>query len=253
MTEIAVLGTGRMGGAIARRLLATGHRVTAWNRTGDRAAATGAAVADSPAAAAARADVVITMLTDGPAVAEVLTAAAVPPETVVVQMSTIAPRETRAIAAGIPLFVDAPVAGSVDAVAAGTLTIFAAGAVERAGGVLQNLGEVRNVGEAGAGSAVKLMQNTAMLTALAGLRESLALAGALGIDRDLAAGLLAAGPLATAYRRAASTTADFPVALAVKDLRLTGFDGPVVSATLAALEAVPDQHADLAALVGPVR
>ncbi|WP_285553681.1 NAD(P)-dependent oxidoreductase [Actinoplanes regularis] len=260
MTNIAVLGTGRMGSALAARLLATGHQVTVWNRTRTTSApAVPAIVADTPAAAVAAAEVVITMLTDGPAVSAVLfdggAAAALRPGTVLVQMSTISPAETAAIAERLPVgvyFVDAPVGGSVDAAAAGTLALFAGGepdAVERAEPVLNELGTVRRCGRAGSGSAVKLMQNTAMLTALGGLHDTLALAAGLGVERELALDLLASGPLGTALRRAASTTADFPVALAVKDLRLTHADTPVVAATLRLLRAVPEQSADLAALI----
>jgi 3-hydroxyisobutyrate dehydrogenase len=260
MTNIAVLGTGRMGSALATRLLATGHQVTVWNRTRTTAApAAPATVADTPAAAVAEADMVITMLTDGAAVTAVLfdggAAAALRPGTVLVQMSTISPAETEAIAGRLPgqvYFVDAPVGGSVDAAAAGTLALFTGAdpdAVDRAEPVLKELGTVHRCGPAGAGSAVKLMQNTAMLTALGGLHDTLALAAALGVEQQLAIDLLAAGPLGLALRRASSTTAAFPVALAVKDLRLTGADTPVVAATLRLLQAVPAQSADLAALI----
>lgn len=258
MTDIAVLGTGRMGSAVVGRLLGGGHRVTVWNRDRARAEATGAVVADSPAAAVAEAELVITMLTDAAAVSSVLfdggsaaagrpgAAAALRPGAVLVQMSTVSPAETVAIAGRISAdFVDAPVGGSVDAAAGGTLVLFAGGAVDRAEAVLKELGTVRRCGGVGAGSAVKLMQNTAMLTALGGLHDTLALAGRLGIERGLALELLAGGPLGVALRRASSTTADFPVALAIKDLRLTGADTPVVAATLALLESVPNQSVDL--------
>jgi hypothetical protein len=93
---------------------------------------------------------------------------------------------------------------------------------------------------------------TAMITALGALHDTLATAAALGIDQDLALDLLAAGPLAGALRRASSTTADFPVTHAAKDLRFA-YDRtpglPVVEATLGLLNAVPDPYADLAALI----
>jgi 3-hydroxyisobutyrate dehydrogenase len=71
MTNLAVLGTGHMGAAIARRLLAAGHRVTVWNRTPTRAASlaqSGAVIAETPAKAVVEADLIITMLTDAAAV-----------------------------------------------------------------------------------------------------------------------------------------------------------------------------------------
>src|SRR6185369_6414104 len=126
------LGTGHMGAPIARRLLDTGHAVTVWNRSPARAAAVNpdipaggdpapvARVAVTPAGAVREADVVLVMLTDAAAVGEVLAEAAggLRPGACVVQMSTIGPDETRAIAATLPAgvsYVDAPVGGSVDA------------------------------------------------------------------------------------------------------------------------------------------
>src|SRR5262245_57772934 len=114
-----------MGAPMARRLLATGHRVAVWNRTPDRAAPlgqAGAAVASTPGEAAAGADLVITMLTDADAVEAVLSSAGLRPGALVAQMSTIGPDEVRAIAARLPeevALLDAPVGGSVGAAEAG--------------------------------------------------------------------------------------------------------------------------------------
>jgi 3-hydroxyisobutyrate dehydrogenase-like beta-hydroxyacid dehydrogenase len=247
MRDVAVLGTGRMGGAMARRLSAAGYRVTVWNRHPDKARIEGTRLAGSPAEAVAGADLVIVMLADADAVRETVAAAAMRDGTLV-QMSTIGPEATRAIAAGLPgdvHFVDAPVGGSVDAAAAGTLTILASGEPEvlsRVEPVLRHLGTVKQVTN---GSAAKLVLNTAMLTALGALHDTLAVAAELGVDRDL----LGSGPLGAALARADSVTADFPVALAAKDLRLTPGEHPVVEATLRLLAGVPDQTADVAALV----
>ncbi|WIM93317.1 NAD(P)-dependent oxidoreductase [Actinoplanes oblitus] len=256
MENIAVLGTGRMGSATVRRLSAAGYPVTAWNRDPARAEATGAKVARTPAEAIAGADVVITMLTDGAAVSAVLfdSGATLRPGTVLVQMSTIGPTATGTIVDRLPAgvsFVDAPVMGSVDAGAAGTLVILAGGAVDAAEPVLRHLGTVQRCGPAGAASAIKVMQMTAALTAIGALHDTLEVAAGLGIDRAAALDLLAAGPLAGALRRATSTTADFPVALAAKDLRFAYGKTPVVEATLNLLAAVPDQRADVSALINP--
>jgi 3-hydroxyisobutyrate dehydrogenase len=240
MTDLAVLGTGRMGSAIAARLVATGHNVTVWNRDPAKAAIPGTKREPTPAAAAAGVELVITMLTDGPAVRETIDAAHLDSATTVIQMSTIGPAETAAIK-GVSL-VDAPVAGSVDAARAGTLIIFVSGppeAIEKAEPVLNDLGTIKRVSD---GSAAKLVVNTAMVTALAALHDTLAVAKALGVDEDL----LRDGPLGPALKRAASTTADFPIALAAKDLRLAGPGTPVVEAALRLLEAAPDQTADVA-------
>ena len=96
MAKIAVLGTGRMGSAIARRLLATGHQVTVWNRTSERTAPLVAAGARSvPTPAVSEAEVVITMLTDAAAVRQVVAAADLRPGSVLVEMSTIGPAAVR--------------------------------------------------------------------------------------------------------------------------------------------------------------
>ncbi|WP_207916978.1 NAD(P)-dependent oxidoreductase [Micromonospora sp. KC723] len=266
MKITAVLGTGHMGTPIVHRLLAGGHRVTAWNRSPARSeplAALGATVAASPAAAVDDADVVIVMLADADAVEAALfgpdgAAAALRPGTVVVQMSTIGPDEVRSVAGRLPegvSFLDAPVGGSVDAARAGTLAIFAGGsanALESAAPVLQQLGSVRHCGPVGAGAAVKLIANTGLVTAVAGLRDALAVAAALGVDRQTALDVLGRGPLARAVERVATPGASFAVALAAKDARLALrhlASSPALEAALALMQAAPDQNADLSSLV----
>jgi 3-hydroxyisobutyrate dehydrogenase-like beta-hydroxyacid dehydrogenase len=266
MKIIAVLGTGHMGTPIARRLLGGGHRVTVWNRSPARCqplAAEGAALAASPAAAVDGADVVILMLTDVSAVEAVLfgpdgAAAALRPGAVVAQMSTIGPAEVRAIADRLPagvLFLDAPVGGSVNAAESGRLTIFAGGsadAVERAAAVLDQLGSVRHCGPIGAGAAIKLVANTGLVTALAGLHDALAVAASLGVDRQSALDVLGRGPLAGAVQRVGAPGAWFAVALAAKDARLAlrhSTSSPALEAALALLQAAPDPDADVSGLV----
>ncbi|MGS2618739.1 NAD(P)-dependent oxidoreductase [Micromonospora sp. LZ34] len=268
MTEIAVLGTGRMGAAIAQRLLDAGHRVTVWNRTAARTAPlrrAGARVAGSPSDAARDAEVVVTMLTDATAVDAVLygPAGAVPalaPGGCVVEMSTVGPAAVRALAGRLPRavdLVDAPVGGSVAAARAGRLRVFAGGAaraVERVTPVLAALGAVRHCGDLGSGAAVKLVLNTALLVAVTGLADTLAVAGAVGVDRRTALDALADGPLAGALGRATARDADFPVALAGKDLDLVrdalgATPAPLVTAARAVLAAAPDATADIATLV----
>ena len=266
MTSIAVLGTGQMGTAIARRLLATGHRVTAWNRTPATAAAlaeAGAGVAATPAAAVAGPDLVITMLTDAVAVEAALfdpggAAAAVRPGAVVVQMSTIGPDQVRAIAERLPgavSLLDAPVGGSVGAVEAGALTIFAGGSrevLELAEPALRDLGTIRRCGPVGAGAALKLVVNTAMVTALGALHDTLVVADAVDVDRKVALDVLAAGPLGGAVRRATATGASFAISLAAKDARLALRDvrgAPVAAAASQLLHDAAEQSADVASLI----
>ncbi|GGM63163.1 hypothetical protein GCM10011608_55520 [Micromonospora sonchi] len=271
MTDIAVLGAGRMGTAVARRLLAGGNRVTVWNRTPARTrmlAAAGADVAATPAAAVAEADLVLTLLTDAAAVEATLfgvdaTLAALRPGAIVVQMSTIAPDEVNRIAARLPAsvsFLDAPVGGSIDAATAGKLTILAGGPaafVDLAEPVLRQLGSIRRCGPVGAGAALKLVVNTALVTALGALHDTLAVADGLGVDRAVALDALAAGPLGGAVRRATATGASFAIALAAKDGRLALRAAPatpvtpatpVAVAALHLLDAAADQGADVSSL-----
>jgi 3-hydroxyisobutyrate dehydrogenase-like beta-hydroxyacid dehydrogenase len=266
MTEIAILGTGRMGTAMARRLLATGHQVTVWDRAREGASGlvdAGAEVAAAPDRAVAGAGLVIVMLADAVAVDVVLfgpdgAAAAMRPGAVLAQMSTIGPDEVGALAARLPASVsllDAPVGGSVGAAESGTLVIFAGGppaVLAIAEPVLRHLGTVRHLGPIGAGAATKLVVNTAMLTTLGALHDTLAVADAVGLNRKDALDTLAGGPLAGAIKRATATGASFAISMAAKDLGLALREArtvPVAAAVLGLLRGAPDQRADLAALI----
>jgi 3-hydroxyisobutyrate dehydrogenase len=267
MTNVAVLGTGRMGAPITGRLLAAGHDVTVWNRTPERAvtlAEAGARVAGSPAEAVAKAEVVITMLTDGRAVEAVLfgpggAAAALAPGACLVEMSTIGPDAVAAVARALPDgidLVDAPVAGGVGAARSGQLVVLAGGAdaaVDRAAPVLAALGTLRRCGGPGAGAAMKLVLNTGLVTAVTALADALAVARALGVQRDAALDALAAGPLGIAVQRFTGGAGGFAVSLAAKDAALAlaalgDEPAPVVRGAAEALRAA-DPDADLTALV----
>ncbi|WP_034593608.1 NAD(P)-dependent oxidoreductase [Hamadaea tsunoensis] len=260
MTKIAVLGTGTMGAAMVRRLLSAGHDVTAWNRTAARAAALaadGARIAATAPDGVRDADVVLLMLSDGPAVETVLDeiGPALRTDAVILQMSTIGPDETVALSRRVPAgrYVDAPVAGSIGAVAAGTLTILVGGDPAPAQAVLDTLGTVVRCGDVGAGAATKLVVNTGLVTALAALRDALAVAAALGVPREAALAALGKGPLSGAVGRATpSPGAAFSVGLAAKDLRLAidrAGDLPVTLAALGLLDAEADQSVDVSTLV----
>src|SRR4030095_13601211 len=108
--RIAVLGTGIMGGPMARNLAAAGHDVTVWNRTREKAEGLGATVVDTPEEAVGGAEVVLTMLADGPTVD-----AAVPeldPGVLWIQSSTVGVADTERFAARHARLLDAPVLGS---------------------------------------------------------------------------------------------------------------------------------------------
>jgi 2-hydroxy-3-oxopropionate reductase len=194
--RVAVLGIGLMGFPMARRLCEAGFAVSAWNRTRDKAERLqphGATVADSPAAAVAGADVVITLLTDGSAVGEVLhdpgVKGALVRGSLVVDMSSIKPAEARAHAAHLQTLgvhhVDAPVSGGTVGAEAGTLTIMAGGDaddVARALPVLQVLGRVTHVGPHGAGQLAKLANQMIVGITIGAVAEALLLATKGGAD-----------------------------------------------------------------------
>jgi 3-hydroxyisobutyrate dehydrogenase-like beta-hydroxyacid dehydrogenase len=228
-----------MGARIARRLLEAGHELTVWNRSAEKAeplTALGAASAASPADAA-RAEIVITMVADPAALAEVTegprgVAAGVDAETTVVQMSTVGPAPTARLASALPAetgLLDAPVLGSRSEAEAGTLAIFAGGPeelVQRWTPLLSALGTVLHVGPVGAGAAAKLVANTTLVGVIGVLGEALALGRRLGLSDESLFDVLAATPVAeqAERRRAAFESDDYParfrLSLARKDADL---------------------------------
>lgn len=258
--RVAVLGTGRMGTPVAARL-ASRHRVRVWNRTAARTAEavrSGAVAAGTPAAAVAGAELVVTTLADDTALDAALfgpggAAAALGTGTVLAQLGTVGPAAVRCLASrlsGVDV-VDAPVVGSADAAAAGRLTLLAGGtdaALDTATRLLAPVGSVRRCGPLGAGSAYKLVVNTALVAGLTALGDALAVGRALGVAERDALAVLAGGPLGGLVARGTSTTASFPVVLAAKDLRLalgSGADAATARAALGVLDGLPDPWADL--------
>ena len=239
MSTVAIIGLGAMGSRMARRLLDAGHELVVWNRTPARAdelAARGAELAATPADAARGADVVITMVAD-PAALQAVTegtdgiAAGADETTTVIQMSTVGPAAISRLAAALPAgrLLDAPVLGSLAEAEAGELRIFVGGPdelVEEWTPPLSVLGSPLHVGPLGAGSAAKLVANTTLFGTLGVLGEALALADALGLDRNTAFEILASTPLAAqAERRRPSLEAGeypprFSLSLAHKDADL---------------------------------
>jgi 3-hydroxyisobutyrate dehydrogenase-like beta-hydroxyacid dehydrogenase len=194
--RVAIIGTGKMGGAMARRLKSQGHELTLWNRTRERAEALGVGkVAATPADAAREAEIVISMLTDAGAVRTAYLgeegAVNAAKGQVFIEMSTAGPDVSAEIAPRLEKvgaqYIEAPVIGSVPAVEAGSLIVLAAGseaAIERARPVLQALGEVRHVGDLGSAALLKLVANS-MLAGVTALAAELQAAGArAGLDAE---------------------------------------------------------------------
>jgi len=213
MTEIAVLGTGIMGAPMARNLLAAGFGVRVWNRTTEKArplADDGAAVADSPGEAASGADFLLTMLSDADAVAQAAAGGAIDSLAeggVWIQTSTVGVEGNERLAhlaAGRGVtYVDAPVLGTKEPAEQGQLVVLASGpqeAEERCAPVFDAVGAKYTwLGEAGAGSRLKLVVNNWIAGLLGLLGETLALARATGVDPQSFLDTIQGGPLDSPY------------------------------------------------------
>jgi 3-hydroxyisobutyrate dehydrogenase-like beta-hydroxyacid dehydrogenase len=245
MTTVAIVGTGRMGSAMARALAGSGLDLVLHNRTRERAEAVatelGARVADSAAQAASMADVVITMLADDAAVRATFTdpnglIEGARPDTVLVDSSTVRPDTIRSLEGAVRQkgagLLDAPVSGSVTLAESGQLTLMVgggAGDLERARHALEPLAKaIFHLGPLGSGAAMKLAVNTVIFGLNGALAEGLVLAEAAGVDLETAYDVLTASAVGApyvGYKRAAFLAPDetppvFALALAEKDLRL---------------------------------
>jgi 3-hydroxyisobutyrate dehydrogenase-like beta-hydroxyacid dehydrogenase len=193
---VAILGTGKMGSAVAARLSAAGFQVVLWNRTRARAEALGlGTVATTPAAAARAADIVISSLTGPEAVLATYLgregALAAGNGKAFVEMSTAGPDlvatlEGRVTAAGGTL-IDAPILGAPPVVRAGKATILAGGAgkdVAVANPVLSELGTVRHVGSLASAAQLKLVANSMLADVILAAAELQVAGEGAGLDRE---------------------------------------------------------------------
>jgi 2-hydroxy-3-oxopropionate reductase len=195
-SRVALLGVGLMGAPMARRLIDAGFDVTVWSRTRAKAealAADGAHIADDAASAVANAAIAVTMLSDGPAVSDVLfgagVAKALKPGAILVDMSSIPPPTARDHAARLAErgvdHLDAPVSGGTRGAAAGTLAIMVGGeqaAFDAAAPLFASLGRAVRVGPAGAGQLAKLANQVIVGVTIGAVSEALLLAAAGGAD-----------------------------------------------------------------------
>lgn len=242
---VAVIGTGRMGTAMAGTIASAGFDVVVWNRDPSKAeraaAAAGASVAASASDAAAEGDVVLTSLADDAALEAVYlgpggVVEGIREGSVAVDASTVDPRtvETvgRAVEQAGASFLDCPVSGSVSVVEAGALTIMAGGdadTLERVRPVLDALAaRVIHVGGRGAGSAMKLAVNNLVHGLNVALSEAVVLAERAGVDRSIAYDVFvggAGGAPFVQYKREAfehpeRTPVAFSLDLVAKDYEL---------------------------------
>jgi len=196
--KIGIAGVGRMGAAIAERLMETGQDVLVWNRTSDKLVALeakGAVAYASPAALVEAAEVIVTILTDAAAIEAVYDGddGLLSQELdgrLVIEMSTVRPETEQALAERVRAaggaFVECPVGGTVAPAKGGKLLGFAGGEaadVERARPVLEALcRRLEHVGPVGAGSSVKLAINLPLAVYWQTLGEALSLCRSLGLD-----------------------------------------------------------------------
>jgi 3-hydroxyisobutyrate dehydrogenase-like beta-hydroxyacid dehydrogenase len=209
--RIGFVGLGIMGSRMAANLRRAGYELTVHNRTRERAeswaAEHGGTVVDTPAEVGAASDIVITMVVDGDQVQEILlgehgVAVGASEGTLCVDMSTIAPGESRRIAASLAErgigFVDAPVTGSSPRAEDGTLTIMASGAsadLDRARPLFDVMGKlIINAGaDVGQAQMIKLINNAVAAANAHTLAQALVVGRATGVDLDALVQVLAAG------------------------------------------------------------
>ncbi|NEQ52725.1 MAG: NAD(P)-dependent oxidoreductase [Leptolyngbya sp. SIO3F4] len=194
--DIGFLGTGLMGGPMAKRLQVAGHQVHGWNRSIDkltRLIPDGVKPADTPVAAIKASQLIILMLTDAAAVQSTLLSPEASPHLsgrTVLQMGTIAPQESKAIAKAVQAangqYLEAPVLGSIPEAKAGTLIVMVGSTpdqFEQWRPILECFGpEPQLMGPVGAGSGVKLAMNQLIGTLTTAFSMSLGLIQQEAID-----------------------------------------------------------------------
>ena len=200
--RIGFIGLGDMGQCIVPRLLEAGHEVTGWNRSQGKAGPLvelGMAVAETPAATAADADFVFSVVTDGAAVRSVALGedgvlSGLAETSIYLDMSTIDPDVSRAVAGEFAeagrVMLDAPISGSPITVGQGTASTMVGGdraAFERVEPVLHDIGsKVSYIGASGSAVQMKVAINLTLIVEMVVFCESVALAEKGGVDRGIA-------------------------------------------------------------------
>ena len=207
--KIGFIGLGIMGRGMAQNLLDAGFDLTVWNRTRskmDPFLEAGARAAESPAAMAEQCDVIITCVSDTPDVEQVIIGEegiihGIGPGKLVVDMSTISPQATMALAANLAEkgahMLDAPISGGSEGAAQGTLSIMVGGdpeQVQRARPLFKAMGKaITHVGDNGAGQTVKLVNQILVVVTMLGVGEALLFAEAGGLDLEKTLEAVSAG------------------------------------------------------------
>jgi len=262
--KIGIAGTGKMGAAIAARLMSLGHEITVWNRTPEKTkglAAAGAKIAASPAALASDAEVVITILTDAEAIHAVyggpqglLSGSAA--GKLFIEMSTVRPEVEIALAARVKqkggALIECPVSGTTGPAREGKLFGFAGGAdadMARARPLLEQMcRRVEHVGPAGSGARMKLAVNLPLFVYWQALGEALLLCRSLNLEPERLMSILAdtsgaanaiktrGGAVAAHLAGKDAGPVSFAVDLVCKDLETMIAEAKALGGTLPAAE-----------------
>src|SRR6266550_6857301 len=213
---IGIIGMGHMGSHMAPRLISAGYHLTVYDRTREKAQAiAGATVAETPEAAAAHSDMVISIVTNDPALEEVMfdpngVLAGTHAGSVIIDMSTVSPRSSRRLFQAAQekavAMIDAAVSGSVPQVEQGSLVIFVGGEQEtyqRCKPLLEILGQNSfYMGPGGMGTTMKLVVNTLLGLGMQALAEAIAFGEKAGIEKSLLLDTLGQTAVLTAGQKA---------------------------------------------------
>jgi 3-hydroxyisobutyrate dehydrogenase len=273
--KVAVIGAGgTMGLPMARHIAEAGMEVRAWNRTRERAeplAEHGVELADTAVDAASGADILITILSDAEAVTDVVEGddgalSGLEAGAIWLQMSTIGIEGTERCAELAEqhdlVLVDAPVVGTKQPAEEGKLTVLASGpedARKRCAPIFEAIGQKTVwLGEAGAGTRMKLVVNSWLLSLVEGLAETIAFAQGIDIDPEQFLETISGGPVDNPYaqmkgRMMVERRFDpaFKLELAAKDARLVveamerhDLDLPMLEAIRAQLDRAAQEHGE---------
>jgi 3-hydroxyisobutyrate dehydrogenase len=206
MANLGFVGLGVMGGELANRLLAKGHTVTGYNRTkskGERLRKAGLQWANSPREVAESADIILSMVSNSGALESIVEGpngilAGLAPTKILVDISTVSPEYSRAVAAKVRAkgadMLDAPVSGSVVTLQEGKLSVMVGGrkeSFERVKPILLDIGpKVTYVGDNGLALVLKIAANLSLAVQMLAFSEGVLLAEKSGIPRDVAVDVL---------------------------------------------------------------
>ncbi len=260
---IGLIGMGHMGSHMAPRLISAGYHLTVYDRTREKAQAiAGATVAETPEEAAAHSDMVISIVTNDPALEEVMfgpngVLAGTHASSVIIDMSTVSPHTSRRLfqaarEKGVAM-IDAAVSGSVPQVEQGSLVIFVGGEQEtyqQCKPILDMLGQSSfYMGPSGMGTTMKLVVNTLLGLGMQALAEAITLGEKAGIEKGLLLDVLGQTTVLTAGQKAKLANVkreqyptQFALSLQHKDLGLILSEADEVSVSMPATAAAQQMY-----------